>query len=157
MTTRKKVVAVAATVGALLLVAAGVPSLLRSAGRGTPAVDYIREHGAPTALVARVTEVEGRLHGLRLDGVRLYAESQALAGALLVYPDSPDAIRHFRYLPNEEPTKGERSVHYSQRRMFRDERLVLVSVDTAGRVADVESKRYNWLTLFESPARIHSH
>jgi hypothetical protein len=68
---------------------------------------------------------------------------------LLVYPDSDEAIRHFRYLPAEEPIKGERSVHYSQRRLFFSERLTLVRVDAAGRVADVEPRPYNTFTIYE--------
>jgi len=145
----------ASIIGLAIICAAIVPSILRRAARGTPATDYIREHGNPTATASSVIDRVGRLHGLRFQGVRLYAgpgSTQELVGRLLVYPESADAIRHFGYLPGEEPIKGERSVHYSQRRLFGAERLVLVYVDSGGKVADVERRSYNFLTLYESPS-----
>lgn len=152
MSTRKTLI-VTLILGMALIFAAAVPSVLRRATRGTPITEYIREHGNPTATASSVIDRAGRLHGLRFDGVRLYTDldvTQALAGRLLVYPESAYAIRHFGYLPTEQPIMGERSVHYSQRRLFGDESLVLVHVDSEGKVAEVERRSYNFLTLYES-------
>ncbi len=89
---------------------------------------------------------------IRLDGVRIYANStplESLAGQLLVYPDSQRAVQHFGYLPTEEPIRGVRSVHYSRRRLVLSERLTLVRLDASGRVADVESRSYDTFTIYE--------
>ena len=155
MTTRNKRILTVVLAGAVLAAVALVPSFLRHVARGTPILDYIRQHGPPTAITDSCRDASGRLRGLRLDGVRLYVETtdaQSLAGQLLVYPETEDAVRHFRYLPNEEPIRGERSIHYSQRRLFRDESLILVRVDLTGRVAAVESRNYNFFTLYERPS-----
>ncbi len=153
MTARKKTWGFAIfTLVAIL--AAVTPAALRRAARGELLADYLRHHGSPTAVATqcRVLPFPGRLVSIRLDGVRVFTNAAApgsLAGQLLVYPDSDDAIRHFRYLPAEEPINGERSVHYSQRRLFFSERLTLVWVDSTGRVADVEVRPYNRFTIYE--------
>jgi hypothetical protein len=138
----------------IAVLVAFTPTALRRAARGELIADYIRQHGSPTAVATqcRVLPFPGRLISIRLDGVRLFTNSDPpvrFAGQLLVYPQSDDAIRHFRYLPTEEPLKGERSVHYSQRRLFFPERLTVVRVDAVGRVADVEDRPYNTFTIYE--------
>jgi hypothetical protein len=138
----------------IAVLVAFTPAALRRAARGELLADYIHQHGSPTAIATqcRVLPFPGRLVSIRLDGVSIFTNLVApvsFAGQLLVYPDSDDAIRHFRYLPAEEPLKGERSVHYSQRRLFFSERLTLVRVDADGRVADVEDRPYNTFTIYE--------
>ena len=122
MTAKKKIWSFAIAALVVVLIAL-TPAALRRAEHGELLADYIRQHGSPTAVATkcRVLPFPGRLVSIRLDGIRIYTNSiapQSLAGQLLVYPDSDWAIRHFRYLPTEEPIKGERSVHYSQRRLF---------------------------------------
>jgi hypothetical protein len=154
VTTRKKIVAVAAVLGLALVCALAIPVLLRRAARGESLTIYFRGHGQPTAIAAqcRVLPLPGRLVSIRLDGVRVYTNSmpvQSLAGQLLVYPHSQQAVEHFGYLPSEEPIRGVRSVHYSRRRLFFSESLTLVRVDASGRVADVESRSYDTFTIYE--------
>lgn len=155
MLRRKKIIITAALAGVVFAAITFVPPLLRYAARGTPVVDYIRQHGQPTASAETIEEFRFQAHGLVLRGVQLHTETtdaKRFIGRLLVYPESKEAVRHFRYLPNREPNKGVRSVHYSQRRLLGDEHLVLVRIDATGRVADVESRSYNWLEIWENPS-----
>ena len=154
MITRKKIITMAVVLGLALVSALSVPALLRRAARGESLTDYFRRHGHPTAVAAqcRVFPPSDGLVSIRLDGVRPYTNSmrsESLAGQLLVYPDTHRAVQHFGYLPAEEPIRGVRSVHYSRRRMFFSERLLLIRVDTSGRVADVESRSYDTFTIYE--------
>ena len=161
MTKQRKIIAGFVILGMMSICIAIVPPLLRYNARGIPVLDYIRQHGLPTALATSCTYDIGRpLSGLQLHGVRLYTETvdlQNLAGQLLIYPDSDIAARHFGYLPIGQLINGERSVYYSKRKLFGYEHLTVVHVDGAGKVSDVELCRYHFLILYENTPRIFSY
>ena len=114
--------------------------------------DYITQYGHPDVTAKNCHVVEERLRGLSFTEASEYSDQKRpfkVADSLLVYLKSADASFVVSCLSEAESFEHGRSVHYSQRKLFGSERLIIVGVNADGVVADIRRERYNWLAMYE--------